>query len=270
MVFHPKTFEDRRKEAGTVKCGRGTYLTVPVSGKNGERLIIRNYRHGGFFGKLLGGIFYNGKRPVNEVAVNEIARQKDVPSAEVVAVIKKRWWGLFYKADFISREIPDAVDLIQWITESSLMFVQGLKKPVIHAIAGLLRNMHDAGIFHADLHLKNILIKRETNGEFRAYIIDLDKSVVTEKLDMDKRITNLLRLDRSVEKLRWLSGRTSTSLHQKMGFISQADKIRFFRSYMLCGNTPDKDWKKCIRQRRSRHAVHKLWWRILHIFRRIP
>ncbi|OQY97913.1 MAG: hypothetical protein B6D35_13605 [Candidatus Brocadia sp. UTAMX2] len=266
MVFHPETFEDKRKTSGTVKYGRGAYRTIPLSGNSRERLIIRNYRHGGLFGKLLGGIFYNENRPVNEVAINEIALQKDVLSAEVVAVIKRRLWGLFYTADFISREIPDAVDLIQLITESSGTFIQKFKRPVIRAIAGLLRNMHDAGIFHADLHLKNILVKHDSTGEFHAYIIDLDKSVVTEKLNIDKRMKNLLRLDRSVEKLRWLSGRTNTSLHQKMGFISRTDKIRFFRSYLLWGNALDKDWKKYLRQSHSRHAIHKLWWRIPRFF----
>lgn len=270
MAFHPKAFEDSKKETGTVKFGRGTYFTIPVSGNNRERFIIRNYRHGGLFGKLLGGIFYNEKRPVNEVAVNEIALQKDVPSAEVVAVIKRRLWGLFYKADFISREIPDAVDLIQLITESSLIFIKRFKKPIILVLAGLLRDMHDAGIFHADLHLKNILVKRNITGEFHAYIIDLDKSVVVEKLDIDKRMENLLRLDRSVEKLRWLSCRTNTSLYEKMGSISRADKIRFFRSYMLCGNVLDKDWKKYARRHHSRHAFHKLWWHTSRLFNKIP
>ncbi|TVM00064.1 MAG: hypothetical protein CV087_15520 [Candidatus Brocadia sp. WS118] len=269
LVFHPKTFEDSRKEAGTAKFGRGTYLTIPVPGNSRERFIIRNYRHGGLFGKLLGGIYYNEKRPVNEVAVNEIALQKDVPSAEVVAVIKRRLWGLFYKADFISREIPDAVDLIQLITESSLMFIKRFKKPIILVLVRLLRNMHDAGIFHADLHLKNILVKRNGTGEFRAYIIDLDKSVVTGKLDIDKRMENLLRLDRSIEKLRWLSSRTNTSLHQKVAIISRTDKIRFLRSYLLCDNALDKDWKKYVRQRHSRHAVHKLWWHMSRLFNKI-
>lgn len=270
MVFHPKTFEDKRNETDTVKFGRGAYLTIPVTGNNRERLIIRNYWHGGLFGKLFGGIFYNEKRPINEIAVNEIALKNNVPAAEVVAIIKRRLWGLFYKADFVSKEIPDAVDIIQFITESSLPSLQRFKKPIICVLAGLLRNMHDAGIFHADLHLKNILVKRETNGEFHTYIIDLDKSVVTEKLSIDKRMKNLLRLDRSVEKLRWLSDKTDTSLNQKTDLISAIDKIRFFKSYMLYGAALDKDWKKYIHRHHSRHDIHKFWWCISRYFTILP
>lgn len=270
VIFNMKTLDDRRTDTDAVKIGRGTYQTIPVAGNNGERLVVRNYRHGGLFGKLSGGVFYNKKRPVHEVAVNEIAFKNNVPSAEVVAIIKRRFCGLFYKADFVTREITDAVDLVQLITESSLIFIQRFKRPIIRALAKLVRNMHDAGIFHADLHLKNILVKHDADGEFHSYIIDLDKSVVAETLNINQRIKNLRRLDRSIEKLRWVSSKTNTSLYQKMSVISQVDKIRFFRLYMLCGNALDKDWKRYILKRHSRHVAHKLWWHILRYFHAIP
>lgn len=191
-----------------VKFGRGSYLSVPVTENSTERFVIRDYRHGGLLSKLFGGVFLNGDRPLNEMFTSEIASQRGVPSAEVIAVTKRRRWGLFYKAKFISKEIDGAVDMVEFLKKSSVEFIQTYKKPVIFALVKLIRNMHDAGIYHADLHLKNILLKKDSTGEFTAYIIDLDKSVVLNKLDIQQRIKNLLRLDRSLEKLRWLSGKT--------------------------------------------------------------
>ncbi|HHT9104241.1 MAG TPA: hypothetical protein ACFYD7_00005, partial [Candidatus Wujingus californicus] len=113
------------------------------------------------------------------------------------------------------------------------------------------------------------------NGEFQAYIIDLDKSVILNKLDIYQRIKNLLRLDRSLEKLRWLSckkyqsnvsvshdDKSGESLSQKIAFISKMDRIGFFKSYMLYNHAIDKDWKKYIRQYHSHHALHRFWWRV--------
>jgi tRNA A-37 threonylcarbamoyl transferase component Bud32 len=191
-----------------VKFGRGSYLSVPVAENSPERFVVRDYRHGGLLGKLFGGIFLNGDRPLNEMFTSEIASQRGVPSAEVIAIAKRRLWGIFYKAKFISKEIDGAVDMVEFLKKSSVEFIQTYKKPVIFALVKLIRNMHDAGIYHADLHLKNILLKKDSTGEFTAYIIDLDKSVVLDKLDIQQRIRNLLRLDRSLEKLRWLSGKT--------------------------------------------------------------
>jgi len=275
IVFDTESLHNREKDDATIKFGRGIYLSIPIAENSTERFIIRNYRHGGLLGKLFGKVFYDGNRPLNEIYVNEIAFRKGVPTAEVIAITKRKLWGLFYKADLISKEIHGAVDIAQFLKESSLRFIQKSKKSIIYALVRSIRNMHDAGIYHADLHLKNILLKGDSNGEFNAYIIDLDKSVVLNELNIDQRIKNLLRLDRSIEKLRWLSGEidisqndgsgervTHVSLSQKIGLISKIDRIRFFKSYMLYGNALDKDWKRYVRQCHSQHVMHKLWWRV--------
>jgi len=274
-----KQNQNGEKGSADVKFGRGSYLSVPIANNSEERFIIRDYRHGGLLGKLFGGIFLNGNRPLNEIYINEIAFQKNVPTAEVIAVCKRKLWGIFYKASFISREITGATDIIQFLKESALEFVQKSKKSIIFALVKLIRNMHDAGIYHADLHLKNILLKKDSNGKFSAYIIDLDKSVFLDRLSIDQRIKNLLRLDRSVVKLRWLSGETfigmgeqpfafTHALKQKADLISATDRLRFFKSYMLYDNALTKDWKMYIRQRQSHYSMHKFWWFVSGLFRK--
>lgn len=282
-----------------------------------ERLIIRDYKHGGLLGKLFGSVFCNGNRPLHELYLNEVAFQKGVPCAEVIAITKKKVWGIFYQATFISKEISGADDLIQFLQKSSLEYLQRTKKSIMSALVRSIRKMHDAGIYHADLHLKNILVKKDSNGGFQVYIIDLDKSVIFDKLDVDQRIKNLLRLDRSFEKLRWLlTGTTDkfqrytgggeitpplqrdsgegmenelphenspftvpapqtsitgketelVSMSEKINLISRADRVRFFKAYMLYNQPLDKDWKKYIRRYHSRHSTHKFWWRVLEKF----
>ena len=285
-----------------VKFGRGSYLSVPITEDGTERFVIRDYRHGGLLGKLFGGVFLNGDRPLNEICISEVASQRGVPSAEVIAIAKRRLWGIFYKAKFISKEITGAVDIIEFLKKFSAEFIQTYKKPVIFALVKLIRNMHDAGIYHADLHLKNILLKKDSNGEFTAYIIDLDKSVVLNKLNIQQRIKNLLRLDRSLEKLRWLSGETCVSLckrsfdatptkrlenhhvkvtttnadeageflGKKLALISKTDRIRFFKAYMLFDRAIDKNWKMYIRRYYSHHSLHKFWWRVSGLSRSNP
>ena len=289
------SFAQNRDSIG-VKFGRGSYLSIPVASNGKERFVIRDYKHGGLLGKLFGGLFLNGNRPLNEIFINEIAFQRNVPTAEVIAVTKRKLWGLFYKASFISKEVTDAVDIIQFFQESSLEFIQKSKRFVISTLVKLIRNMHDAGIYHADLHLKNILLKENTKGEFNAYIIDLDKSVFLDKLTINQRIKNLLRLDRSVEKLRWFSYKPDTcqentgcnknhpfnitftdmnnsmrhenaaSIRQKIRAITRTDRVRFFKSYMLYNNTLDKNWRIYIRRYNSYHFMHKFWWCISDVF----
>src|SRR3989339_457806 len=318
-IFFDKEFLHKSGNNTQVKFGRGSYLSVPVTDNSTERFVIRDYRHGGLLGKLFGGVFFKENRPLNEIYISEIASQRGVPSAEVIAITKRRLWGIFYKAKFISKEIDGALDIIEFLKKSSPAFIQRYKKPIIFALVKLIRNMHDAGISHADLHLKNILLKKDSNGEFTAYIIDLDKSVVLNKLNIQQRIKNLLRLDRSLEKLRWLSGKTplyqknmkddgsnhasplprweGTKGRVKQGFpdkdyqynvpashsnesgeffgqkiasISRADRLRFFKAYMLFGTAIDRDWKKYIRQYQTHYSLHKFWWRLSGFSRSNP
>lgn len=255
---------DCREMSGDMKFGRGRYLSVPISKKSAERFVVKDCRHGGLFGKLFGKVFWNANRAVNELCINEITRQKGVPSAEIVAMVKRKLWGPFYRADFISKEVTGAIDIRQFLEESSLWLVHRARKEVISAVAKAVKKMHDAGIYHADLHLKNILVRQEPGGEFVSFVIDLDKSVVFDRLDIGQRMKNLLRLDRSAEKLSWHSSGLGRFSQNR---ISGTDKLRFFMSYMSGGEVPDTDWKKYVHQYRSvQYFWHKFWWYVLSFF----
>ncbi len=218
IAFDTNPPHNRNQGNIDVKFGRGDYLSIPVVGNGNERLIIKNCRHGGFLGKLFGPIFYKKNRSLREIYINEIASQKGVPSAEVIAIIKRKLWGAFYRTDFISKEISGAVDLAQFLKDSSLKKIFAGKKSIIFVVARLIRDMHDAGIYHADLHLKNILLKEEPHGKFHAYIIDFDKSTISHKLSIEQKMKNLLRLNRSLEKLRWFSGKMNISQKVTKGY----------------------------------------------------
>ncbi|MCF6149906.1 MAG: hypothetical protein E3K37_14730 [Candidatus Kuenenia sp.] len=245
-----------------VKQGRGSYLSIPVKKNGGERLIIRNYRHGGLLGKLLGNVFFYSDRPFNEIYVHEVALQNGIPSAEAIAITKRKILGGLYSADFITKEIPGAVDLIHFLNEHPSEYIRESKKFIIPVLAKLIRKMHDAGIYHADLHLKNILVRKNSAETFEAYIIDLDKSTVLPKLTLPKRMKNLLRLDRSLEKYYWLQ-REKTG--KELFPVSKIDRMRFFRAYMANEPVIDSDWKTYIRQYYSPHTFHKFWWRVLRL-----
>lgn len=265
MDSDAESFPERVKGNSEIKFGRGSYLSLPIAGDSTERFIIRNYRHGGLLGRLFGRVFCNANRPFHEIYLHEIAFQRGVPSSEVIAIKKRKLWGPFYCADFISKEISGSVDITHFLKESPPEYIQKVKKTVSNAVAKLIRNMHDAGIYHADLHLKNILVKKDRNGEFFAHIIDLDKSAIFDQLGAGKRIKNLLRLDRSIEKLRWLSRKAGAC---PKDLISRTDRMRFFRFYVSGCKALDKDWKRYARQYHTHHSLHRFWWHVLGFFQK--
>ena len=174
--------------------------------ENGAGALVRRYCHGGVLRHITGEIFSTWPpRPFRELAITEAARRRGVPTVEILAAGVDRVWGPFYRGWLITREIQGARDLWAALQEDSFA-----RRALLEAAARVIRRMHRQGIYHGDLNLKNILIRRE-DGELKSYVIDFDKAkFFPGGVPAGKARRNLARLRRSIGKLdpqgRYLSG----------------------------------------------------------------
>lgn len=254
-------FSSEVKEGKYAFYGRGAYMAIPVSDLRDRRLIVRHYSHGGLWGKLAGDVLWGRNRPLRELVNTEKALERGVDTAEVVALRFRKYFGPLYRADIFTLEISDAEDLIVFLSNRPAEEIFTQKRELVRHIAKAVRKMHDAGMYHADLHLKNILVK--TDNTLKVYIIDLDKSelyadVSIGGLSVERRMDNILRLDRSVEKFKeW---------RPDLKLITRADRLRFLREYMReYAAGEGGDWKALARKYATHHATHRLWWRLLGV-----
>ncbi len=110
-----------------------------------------------------------------------------------------------------------------------------------------MRSMHDAGIFHGDLNLKNIILQTTDPQNIKGYLIDFDKSFIRSHLRETLRIRNLLRLNRSAEKFK----------NQGLP-ITRTDVLRFLLAYFQ--NPPDfKARVKDLNHQYKRHMRFHRW-----------
>lgn len=241
--------------------GRGNCKAIQTNGEDG-RLIVRRYRHGGLLGIITGDLFWNYARPLNELLVSEHGRAMGMATLEVVAIIKHQVSPPFFRADLITREITGAIDLIRCVKEENRLLKK--KRVIIRKAARAIRVMHDIGIYHGDLHLKNLLVKIDRNDNVAVYIIDMDKSVLYPRMDITKRMKNLHRLDRSVVKLA-ASFSALGAISESGGStfpISTADRVRFAREYTDFRPVSGLNWRWLVRSSSVSYRLHKLWWRI--------
>jgi tRNA A-37 threonylcarbamoyl transferase component Bud32 len=227
--------------------GRGEVLLI--KGKQGG-VAVRKYRHGGLLRRLTGDLFFFGARPFQEVAVTEEVKSAGVPTLDILAAIKEHRWSRWYRGYLITRYLPSATDLISCLDNEP----EGKRRRAIIEKAGeAVRIIHQAGIYHADLHLKNFLVEGKKGG---VYLIDFDKSKVFPRLKPSRRMKNLKRLDRSAEKL------------IRHGLpLTTADKRTFCRAYA----SGDSEIHPYLRNYLKRYRWHTLlyrwgWWlaRILY------
>jgi tRNA A-37 threonylcarbamoyl transferase component Bud32 len=187
--------------------------------KDGERALIRSYRHGGMFRAVSGKMFFTRPlRPLRELAITEELRHRGVPTVEPCgACVEPVSWP-FYRGWFITRELSGARDL--WEAVSGNRLGEFDTAAIFRAAADGVKLLHREGVYHGDLNLKNILVRRE-NNVVKGYIIDFDKATLfLGRLPDRIARKNLDRLRRSLRKLD-PAGR----------FISEADWQHFLDRY---------------------------------------
>jgi tRNA A-37 threonylcarbamoyl transferase component Bud32 len=217
--------------------GRGEVL---VRRGSGGAVVIRRYRHGGLLRRLTGDLFFFGNRPFQELVVTEKARRAGVPTFKILAAIKQKGWGGWYRGYLITEYLPKALDLIHYLDRQPS---RAQRQKVIAQAAEAVRMIHKKGIYHADLHLKNFLV--EEGKRATVFLIDFDKSRIFAKLAPSRRMNNLRRLDRSAEKLK------------RLGLsLTESDKRRFCNAYAQDD--------QAIRPYLKRFAARYWWYRLVY------
>jgi len=278
-----------RSESNDSYQGRTSCKILLMGSLGSESFVVREYWHGGLFGRILKDLFWDASRPLSELSICEVARRGRINTTEIIAIIKNKIVGPLYKCRLVTREIKNSVDLIELLShpEDNQFDIQ--KREIINKMAKAVKGMHDAGIYHADLHLKNILVQSDEGGCVNVFIIDLDKSKQLEKVGFQNRMKNIMRLDRSLEKFkRNIKENLNLFVDLKPGFstvdtdrinkladqVTNRDKIRFLREYIklfyISGEHSfgsQKEFLKfCLINYQTNHKSHKFWWSMLKNF----
>ena len=173
--------------------GRAPVYQLEAEGIGG--VVLRAFHHGGLFGRLLGNRFLGSGRFLAELRVSETIRRKGVPTPEVLALYLRRTGGGVCRGWILTRYVPSAGNLRQWAQGG--LPGRSERHRVLRLAAQTVSSLHSAGCLHPDLNLSNLLLA--PNGMF---VLDLDGALVETSLGMRARSDSLLRLYRSLAKVR--------------------------------------------------------------------
>src|SRR5215510_7840386 len=177
--------------------GRGPVQRIESSEQG--NIIIRHYQRGGFVRHFVRNLYWDRPpRPLVELICTETARQRGVPTVEVLGA-GVEWVGLgLYHGAFITREAKGCINLWEWLHGRPTGQV---RETAVAAVAQAIACMHNAGIAHADLNLTNILVQITTDSPV-VLLIDFDRAhIFPGSLPPPLRERNLRRLHRSLNKL---------------------------------------------------------------------
>jgi len=168
--------------------GRGGLYTFPVLLQKG---ILREYRRGGIARRLLRkGTLTN--RPLHEWNVLNWLYNAGFPVPDPLGVVwRKR--GLLHTGA-IATQLLDVTNLVEYLQSSD-----GPHEDLLREVGKRINRMHELCVFHADLHVGNILIASKPIDGNNVYFVDFDNARIASVSKFD-RARNLLRLRRSFLK----------------------------------------------------------------------
>jgi 3-deoxy-D-manno-octulosonic acid kinase len=181
-------------DAPVVGGGRAPHPVVTLP--TGERAIVRAYRRGGLLRHLNRERYLLGHRAFDELRATERARGGGVRTPTAIAAAE-RPRAIGYTAALATLLVEGAADADAWLRAADA----GEKRAALHEAGRQLAAMHAGGVAHADLNLRNLLV-RESDGGPQVWILDFDRArVYGGGVPEARRARELRRLARSARKL---------------------------------------------------------------------
>jgi 3-deoxy-D-manno-octulosonic acid kinase len=164
---------------------------------NGSRVVVRRYRRGGMMRLVNRGLYFGGNRAFDELRAAERARAGGVRTPVVVAAIERPARVAGYRAWLATVLLSGGLNLAAWLAAEADV---ERRRAVLHEAGRQTAMMHAAGVAHADLNLRNLLVMPgEGDG---VYLLDFDKATVSATpVSPARRERDLRRLARSARKL---------------------------------------------------------------------
>jgi Lipopolysaccharide kinase (Kdo/WaaP) family len=182
--------------------GRIPAYSAPLPG--GEaRVVVRRSHHGGLLAPLLGDRFLPPTRAPLELAISLVLGRAGVPTPPVAAYAIYPAGPVLRRADVLTVELAGR-DLGAALRDAA----GGPERHLFIApVVALLASLTQAGAWHPDLNVKNILLTGSETGSLQPVVLDVDRVRFSPAGDPNVREANLRRLARSVRKWREQWGR---------------------------------------------------------------
>lgn len=188
-IFDPAWLRTKDLHQGTSR-GRSHAHFFELSG---QEMVLRHFRRGGLMGKL-NSRFYRRvskaqSRSFREFELLQWMQSVNLPVPRPIAALTT-FHGPVYQAAIITERIATGRPFDEALQAGAV------SRPVWNKIGKAISKLHAAGVFHADLNCRNILLDQKDH----VFFIDFDKC--DRRKPGPWKARNLDRLKRSLEKER--------------------------------------------------------------------
>lgn len=209
--------------------GRGGVGTLALP--DGRIAVVRPYRRGGAFGRLLGDRYPGPARVRRELELLAALRAEGVPVVTPLAAVARRR-GAFWQLRLCTELEADALPLPAFLSA-----FPALRRWAVEAAGVVVRLSFARGLHHPDLHADNVLCSAR-GDKVRAVLIDLDRAWLRLPVSPRQQQAMLVRMARHLHR------------HQKRlpTRITCSERLRFLRALGLDRTQRREQWWQLARR----------------------
>lgn len=214
------------------------------------QVVAKGLSRGGIIGALFRSLYADPERPAREALVAEQLAARGLPTPPIVAARALRVAPGLHRLELASARVAGARDLLDALRDPA---ADDRQRAGWAAAAGrTLRRLHDEGLQHRDLQVKNLLVG-PGSAELLT-VIDLDRCLLGPSLSEDQREASLARFGRSLAKRGLLPRRG-----ERLSAEARQGVRAFLRAY---GGPRRVERMAAVRRRLARSlAGHQWFWR---------
>lgn len=181
-----------REGGRIVKDSRVRWAAI-FSGPDGHGLFVKKFKVKNWKERLKYCVLPS--RAMREWDVSLAARQKGVKVPTPVGIMERTQGWFLKESIYVSEAIEGARPLMDFFRErfpEKDLKGEEHKRRIVRLLGDTLRRIHDGGLFPADLHAGNFLIRK--SGEVPLYLIDLHSARMRKGLSQRQRSWNIAQL----------------------------------------------------------------------------
>jgi tRNA A-37 threonylcarbamoyl transferase component Bud32 len=192
---------------------------------NGRRCFVKRVEEGTFLKGLIARI--RGSRAVRIVRGARMLRAAGFACPRPLLAVEERAFGAVRASWVASEALPDARVMSAFMLGDGRNFHR--RQWLARLIAREICRLHDAGLYTMDMQETNLMLEA-SGSEVRIYFLDLEDFRQARPVSWERRLRNLIHLDRSIGR-----------------FASRSRRLRFFYSY-LGGKPPRAEARSLVRR----------------------
>jgi len=164
-----------------------------------------------------------GSRAARSLAGAAMLKEHGLAHPEPLAAMDFYRAGAIRASYLVSRALVDADSLSRFMLGPGEIKGRNVhrRKQISDTVAAQIRRLHESGLYTNDLQETNIMVEDNQAGGFNVYFIDLEDFRRAGNVSWDRRVLNLVHLDRSIGR-----------------FLCRAARLDFLYSYL--GHRPDR------------------------------